>query len=229
MRAVEQFLANPPAFLRRNHVTFVGIMPPASGAYRFILLAVDAPARRRGAVFLGMSIGKADAGVYQIRYADARNQDPQRLSDGELFDATWSGFAAGGKAEARLDGAGPGIMLTPELTGCTVAFAAQRDGSARFSHYNIKDGAQTLAAADIVGIARRDYRTAGDVGIYTKEHYRSRGTYEMPGGQRSRPAANVVGWRTDGRWTFWMQYTDLKGEKRQILSVRQLVPGVHFG
>jgi hypothetical protein len=232
MRAVDEFLRDPPEFLRRNHVAYVGQAPsPAGGGvYEFILLPTLLTARRRAGVFLGKSIGKADAGVYEIRYTGASLLDADRLSRGQRFDAIWSGFVAGGMVEVALDGAGPDIMLTPALSGCAVAFAAQPDGRARFSHYNIKNGDQTLDAAGMEALARQHYAGARKPSLVTKEDYRKLNKYDE-NTKHTGPTANVIGWRRNGQWTFWMQYVDVKTvagkamDIKQILEVRQMRPG----
>lgn len=234
MTAVDQFLADAPQFLRNNHVQFKGQSPPAAGRYWFLLIPVQSGARRRFGVFLGKSIGKADAGAYEIRYRDAQFLSADARRDGMEFEAQWSGYVAGGKAQCALDSTGPDIMLTPELTGCAIAFAATPDGRARFSHYNLKDESRTLDGVGMASAARSDYAGA-QFGVLTKEQYYAKSTADMSegGGAAVRPharaSANIIGWRKGGQWTFWSQYTDMKGQVRQILDVRKLTPGARIG
>ena len=246
MTVLDDFLSNPPLFMRRNHVAFKGEMPAGPGVHAFLLLPLASGARTRSGVFLGKSTGKADAGAWEIRFRDARMLDPQRRAAGMEFTAHWGGFVAGGKVEYALDGGGPDIMLTPELTGCAIAFSAGAEGHARFSHYNMKDGTRTLGAAGMLDAARDDYAGDGAFGLLTKEDYHGMSGADMrdarqvhplerlarrvlPANRRTRPTANVVGWRQGGRWHFWTQYTDMKGTVAQILDVRQLAPGARMG
>jgi hypothetical protein len=233
MTVVDQFLADAPQFLRNNHVQYKGQNPPTAGRYWFLLIPVQGGARRRLGVFLGKSIGKADAGAYEIRYRDASYLSADARRDGMPFEAQWSGYLAGGKAQCTLDSTGPGIMLTPELTGCAIAFSASPDGQARFSHYNLRTGNRTIAAAGMLDEARDDYAGAR-FGVLTKEQYYGKSTADMSeaGGAaraHARASANIIGWRKGGQWTFWSQYTDMKGQVRQILDVRQLAPGARTG
>ena len=139
-------------------------------------------------------------------------------------------------------------MLTPELTGCTIAFASGANGQARFSHYNLKAGKRTLEAPGMVAAVLGDYPTDRDVGILTKEQYYGKSSADMrdqlSSGQRlikkvvdksgiwarhDGPSANVIGWRNNGVWEFWVQYSDVKGGVRQVLDVRRLTPGINTG
>ena len=235
MSAVDRFLADAPQFLRNNHVRFKGQSPPDAGRHWFLLIPVQSGARRRFGVFLGKSIGKADAGAYEIRYRDASMLSADARRDGMPFEAQWSGYLAGGKAHCTLDSTGPDLMLTPELTGCAIAFAATPDGCARFSHYNLKDGSRTVDGVGMASAAQGDYAGAR-FGVLTKEHYYGKSTADMSdtggsatGSRHARASANIIGWRRGGQWTFWSQYTDMKGQVRQILDVRQLTPGARIG
>lgn len=241
MSAVDDFQRDPPQFLRRNHVTFRGEYPPAPGVHTFLLVPRTRPARARGGVFLGRSIGKADAELWEIRYNDASMLDRSLRAFSEPFEAHWSGFAANGMVTAALGHRGPDLMLTPELTGCAVAFSVTQDGHARFSHYNMLEGGRTLRAPGMLAQARVDH-PSGPLALLTKEHYHAQSSADMrdaseigalgrlakrilPAGEHRRAAANVVGWRRDGDWTFWAQYTDMKAAVAQVLDVRQLAPG----
>lgn len=243
MSALDDFINDPPAFMRRNLVTYVGIRPSLQGGaeHDFFLIDVGKAARTRSGVFLGMSINKADAGVYEIRYAGALALDDERRGHGEEFRAVWGGFVPRGKVEVALGRAGAAIMLTPELTGCTVAFASPANGAARFSHYNLMDGGgRTLDRAGMRSEAEADYSGVAH-GLLTKEDYYAKSSADMrePGqigavGQivnkllpraHAGPRASVIGWRRGDQWTFWVQYTDMKGAVHQILDVEQLQPG----
>lgn len=240
MPALSEFLRDPPAFLRNNIVTYVGERPSQAGGgvFDFVLIPVgDASARSRSMVFLGMSIRKPRAEVYEIRWADAQMIGADRLARGERFRAIWSGYVPRGKSQALLPADGEvEIMLTPKMDGCSAAYAAQRDGTARFSHYNLMDakGKKTLPASAMIAAARADYPGVGNLGVMTKEHYNGKSNAGLATRfdwktKHADPYVNVIGWRRNGLWTFWIQYTDWKGSAQQILDVKQLTPGVKLG
>lgn len=245
MTVLDEFMQNPAQFMRFNHVACKGIMPVDPGEYTFVLVPFGGTARRRGGVFLGKSTGKADAGAYEIRHSGSWINANQRAA-GEEFTAYWGGYQVGGTAECALDGTGSALMLTPELTGCTVSFVAGANGHARFSHYNLKNDTRTLDAPEMVARVRSDYAGETGVGILTKEHYNGKSGADLrdhdqlnrfqklvkknlPMNTRGRPTANVIGWRNSGQWEFWVQYSDEKGSVRQVLNVKRLTPGLHTG
>jgi hypothetical protein len=221
---MDDFLRNPPLFLRGNHVVFKGVGPEKAGGnvHDFYLIPVTRTAARHRNTFLGIGTVKAGAGAFEIRYAGSSNLPD--LSGAERFQAVWGGYEAGGKVECRLGAGGADIMLTPELTGCAIAWAAQPDGSARFSHYNLKQETRTLDAPGMVGAAREDYRGVGNVGVMTKEHYHGKARHN-----RAMMHANVVGWRNGGQWEFWIQYVENKQDVQQIRGVEKLRPGSRIG
>jgi len=227
MSTVDDFLANPPLFLRSNHVLFKGGGPgPAGGGvYDFYLIAVTGrSARYHSSTFLGLGVGKADAGVFEIRYAGASNLPA--VSAADRFQAVWSGFEAGGRSQCDLGGAGADLMLTYQLTGCAIAWSARPDGSARFSHYNLKDAAnkRTLDGAGMAAAADQDYAGAGRFGVLAKERYYARAKHN-----RAMMHANVIGWRNSGKWEFWIQYVENKRGVQQIRGVEKLNAGSRVG
>lgn len=225
MNELTAFLADPPAFLRQNHVRFRGACGLAPGTIgSFLLMRVANRSARAGRVFLGVTVGRRDAGVYEIRYAQSHNI-PDRDENLGAFDAVWSGYQSEAAVQCTLDGQGPDIMLTPELTGCTVVSSSAPDGSARFSHYNLRDPAQptrTLEAAGMRAQAALDFAGSPHA-LLTKESYygaaRRGGT-----GQ-----ASVIGWRKDGGWSFWIQYVEQTDTVAKIRKVERLRPGTRFG
>jgi len=225
MNELRAFLADPPAFLRQNHVRFRGACSLAPGATgSFLLLRVDGRRARTGRLFLGMAVGRRDAGVYEIRYAQSHNI-PDRDENLGAFDAVWSGYQSEAAVQCALDGQGADIMLTPELTGCTVASTSGPDGSARFSHYNLRDPAapkRTMDAAGMRAHAALDFAGSPHA-LLTKEAY-----YGMA--RRGGPAqATVIGWRKGGAWSFWVQYVEQAGQVAKIRDVERMRPGTRFG
>lgn len=241
MAAVDDFLNDPPAFLRRNLVRYVGARPSTQGGaeYRFLLIPLAKPGRRRSGVFLGMSINKANADAYEIRHAGSLLPGDARGAGGQPFTAVWGGFVAGGKVQVDLKTTGADIMLTPELTGCAVAFASHVNG-ARFSHYNLLEDTRTIDRAGMQKEAGADYGSAAH-GLLTKEDYYDKSSADMrEEGQigavgkivrklaprsHAGPRASVIGWRRGAHWSFWVQYTDMKGAAQQILGVEEIKPG----
>lgn len=226
MAELQDFLSNPPKFMRNNHVRYCGVYPPHPGvSCSFVLLRVGNGAARKKRVFLGMELGKADAGVFEIRIAVGGNISSAAQNLGN-FNAIWSGYKAKGAFRCDLTDQGDDIMLTPELTGCTVVCAPRPNGGAAFSHYNMRDPAddnRTMDAAGVLDQAAKDY--AGDeYGVLPKEAY-----YVKAPGADSRPRATVIGWRTGGEWTFWTQYVEEKNGVFQIRDVQRLRPGTRFG
>jgi hypothetical protein len=141
MLRLKEFLNDPPTFLRRHHLIFKGLGPEVQGGATHDFLLIEShlhPARRRTAA-LGLSLHKATAGLFEVRARRGANLAPQALERGEVFQAVWGGYKAGTKISCALVANGPDLMLTPELTGCTIAFATQSNGTASFSHYNLMD------------------------------------------------------------------------------------------
>jgi hypothetical protein len=222
MTALNDFLNNPPEFMRRNHVVFTGQSGAALAgrSHTFSFIAMERLARYRSSIFLGIGGAKRNAGAFTIRASDAGHADLS-LPGAETFAAIWSGFVAGGKVKCDLENTGPDIMLTPQLSGCAVAFSAQSNGQASFSHYNNKTGSATQDAAAMAQHAYGDYPLDPGLGLLTKEAYRNRGK------DASRPLlVTALGWRKEGVWTFWAQYTEIKGGVHQIRGVERLQPGM---
>jgi hypothetical protein len=229
MTDLANFLSNPPRFMRNNHVRYCGQSPPRGGeSYEFALLRIGAAGARKQRVFLGLSLGKADAGVFEIRLASGGNVAGKGEHLG-TFRAVWSGYQAGGTARCALVGWGEDIMLTPELTGCSVVCAPQPNGGAYFSHYNLRDPANNARKMDVAGMeaqALTDY-PSNTHGVLSKETYYAKAKAGAPGAKFAR--ATVIGWRTGGEWTFWTQYVEEKSGAFQKRDVQQLRPGTRFG
>lgn len=229
MLRLKEFLNDPPTFLRRHHLIFKGLGPEVQGGATHDFLLIEShlhPARRRTAA-LGLSLHKATAGLFEVRARRGANLAPQALERGEVFQAAWGGYKAGTKISCALVANGPDLMLTPELTGCTIAFATQGNGTASFSHYNLMDPqlpGQTLPVSNMVAEAHADFGYAGNVGVLSKEVYRGKIKHRGGAGR-----ATVIGWRKNGEWTFWAQYIEVKGAVYQIRGVEQLRPGIRFG
>lgn len=229
MTRLNEFLRDPPQFMRRHHVIFKGAGPEKQGGnvHDFLLVESTSHSARRTIAALGLSLTKADAGVFEIRACAAGYVPQQALDNGERFQAIWGGYQAGAKIQCALNADGPDLMLTPELTGCTIAFAAQNDGTARFSHYNLMDPqlpGQTLPVSNMVAEVHTDFGYGSEVGVLPKEVYRNKVKHR---GGAAR--ATVIGWRNKGQWTFWAQYIEVKGAVYQIRDVQQLRPGIRFG
>lgn len=228
MSPVQAFLSDPPAFLRRHYVVFKGFGPEVEGGveHPFVMAESHKHSARRSVSVLGLS-AKIDGKVFELRACTPLQGAVRTTDEGERFNAIWSGYKAGQAIHCPLGGQGAELMLTPALTGCTIAYAAQSDGNAWFSHYNLKDPSaptQTLPLNGMLMNVQADYGGDDAVGMMSKEHYREKVKHRGGAG-----LATVVGWRRQGQWTFWAQYIEVKGEVFQIRGVEQLSPGVRFG
>lgn len=225
MDDIRRFLRNPPRFMRNNHVRYCGVYPEgAGGTHKFVLLRIGASHARRRRVLFGMDLDKTDAGEFQIRIATNGNY-PYGAELLGTFDAVWSGYAPRAAVRCALVGWGADIMLTPELTGCTVVCAPQPNGGAYFSHYNLRylHDDRTLMARDAIHQAAIDY-PGSEHGVLPKEAYEARRKW-----RGSRARATVIGWRQGGAWTFWTQYVEEHDGKFHIRDVQQLRPGARYG
>jgi hypothetical protein len=129
----------------------------------------------------------------------------------------WSGYKGGQGKTANLSGVGPGIMLTPQLTGCTVVCKSGLDGTANFSHYNLKNqnSLETLDDDSMRAVAGAQY--GGGHSTLTKGDYRGRAKHAG-----ASVTVNVVGHRDHGNWKFWAQYVEYKTSGDQIRHVELL-------
>lgn len=220
MSACQEFCASPNTFLVHNEVYWRGGAPTDQDLIMARMSLVDGEQARirTGSRFLGFGNAKASVPVYELKCFKGTNWTPRgHLTEGENFEAQWSGYKGG---EARLAvlpaTGGPSIMLTPQLTGCTIVCALQPDGGAIFAHYNLKDhGAPgTLDDATMKAIAEAQFGTPD--AVLSKGKYR---TISKRGGNLQ---VTVVGHRREGRWGFWAQYREDKVSGSQIRLVERL-------
>lgn len=211
----DTFLTDPVEFLKYNEVFWQGAGPKDQAEISVVMLNTGGVARiRTGSKFAGFGNAKRTVPQFALKWKD--NPTPNYPPGAVGFMAHWSGYAASKAKDARLDNTGPAIMLTPELTGCTVVCAVG-DDSARFSHYNLtkEGGKETLDMADMKAVAAATY--AGSHSTLSKEEYRSEGKHS------ERVKVTVLGVRgTDGRWSFWGQFREDKASGQQIRLVRRL-------
>lgn len=207
---VQSFVNNPPLYMKKNHVWWRGGAPADQAIINVAMIDYARTVRRRTSV-LGRKVD--GDGNFTLRHATVGSlQVPQ---GSPTFQAVWSGYAGGTAKDAHLPAVGgPNIMLTAQLTGCTVVCRPNPDGSADFSHYNLVIGGNTLQRDDMEAIAAAHY--GGGHSTFTKEEMRDVGVHS--------PAtmANVVGWRRNGAWEFWAQIVESKGVQTQIREVRRL-------
>lgn len=211
---INHFLNHPEQFLRRHSLRWRGPAPDDQSVIDVAMVDRAGTARiRTGGRFLGMGNAKADAPMFELRRAG--NGGSQVPPGTPTFQVQWSGYKAGQGRTARLPAAGgPGIMLTPEFTGCTAVCRANRDGSAEFSHYNLMNGTATLDDADMRAIAQAEY--GGGQATMTKGDVRARGKGS------GAVVATVVGVRRLGGWEFWVQIRETKSSGEQIRAVERL-------
>ncbi len=225
--SVKEFVPDPARFLEKNHLSYAGGVPSTTGGDKawFGLVPIDRGCRARtGNVFLGMGNAKVDGACFEIR-ARKCNHWSLKNPGVEYFPAWWSGYKGGIAVHCNLPSSGgPNIMLTPALTGCTVVWVMHSDGSARFSHYNLKNGKLTLPDNEMIAHAREDYGNDANMGSLSKGYYYGLAKHEQAsGGKVAR--GTIIGWRQGGRWTFWGQFVENKNGVSQIRKVMQLPAG----
>jgi hypothetical protein len=226
---VTDFTANPPAYMEQHHLRYRGGGPSTQGGTKakFGLVPIDKACRyRTGSVFLGAGNKKEDGACEHVRWQGANHHELANPGVG-YFDAWWSGYKGGLAIHCDLPSAGgPDIMLTPELTGCTVVWVVKGDGSARFSHYNLKDGGGKLTLDDtsMIARAREDYDDNANMGSLSKGYYYGLAKHEQPSGGYAA-TGSILGWRQGGRWSFWAQFIEDKNGVSQIRKVQELPAG----
>jgi hypothetical protein len=205
-----QFVDHPGEFLKKCIVEWKGGAPEDQTNIQAAMLDSDWGRRRTTVLHR-----KVDATGYVLRHAFTGNSNVPEGS--ARFDAVWSGYKGGQSRTAHLSSfGGPGIMLTPQLSGCTVVCAFNQDGSAEFSHYNLKDegAGGTLDKQTMRAIA---FAVHGrPVATLSREDYRALGKHS------DMVRVNVVGCRKGGRWEFWAQFTEEKNACWHIRQVRRI-------
>jgi len=211
---VNAFINDPAAFLKSNVVWWRGGAPKDQANIQAAMLDSATKVRRKTST-LGR---KVDGDNFELRLSKPGALNIPQGSP--VFAAVWSGYAGNTAKTASLPATGgPNIMLTAQLTGCTVVAKVNDDGSADFSHYNLKVGANTLDEADMNAIAEAHF--GGGQSTMTKETIRGVGKHSQA------VTANVVGVRKQGRWEFYVQMVESKavgssGTTWQIREVRKL-------
>lgn len=201
------FAADPRSFMRTAIVRFCGGAPQDQAN---ITVAMETEGTTGRARSWGR---KVDVSKFTLR----DQQQGHALPGAATFPAVWSGYVGGqARTATRPAAGGPGIMLTPELTGCAVVCHHNADGSANFSHYNIlaANNPQTEDRATMAAIARAEYG-GGEV-VFAKEEYRALGKHS----QNIR--VTVVGIRRASGWEFWAQVREDKPSGQQLREVRRL-------
>lgn len=208
------FINDPATFLKKNVVWWRGGAPEDQANIQVAMLDSGTQVRRSTSV-LGR---KVDGNNFELRYSQPGAINIPQGSP--IFPAVWSGYAGNTAKNASLPSAGgPDIMLTAQLTGCTVVAKVHADGSADFSHYNLKVGNSTLDEADMNAIAEAHF--GGGQSTLTKESMRATGKHS------DAVTANVIGIRKAGRWAFYAQMVESKavgntGTTWQIREVRKI-------
>jgi hypothetical protein len=219
-------VADPSAYLARNVAAMAGkvsLQPGQSGKFIAAPYPTFKVRYRTGSQFLGMGNAKADGEAFDLRWMGSGAVAPG--GEYELFDAIWSGYEGGKPTHCDLPGGGPvALMLTPRLDGCTITCAARAGGGARFGHYNLKEGADTLSGEEMAKAARANH-PGENPGILTKEFYYSKAKREVSLELGKRTMAYAFGVRLGGTWRFFVQYLESKGDGYQIRGVDELVSG----
>lgn len=206
------FLNDPADFLKYNEVFWLGGAPKDQAIIDVMMLDYEGPGARirTGSRAFGKGNLKRTVPQFVLKVNDPSYGAP-------IFQAHWSGYAAGLAKDAALANAGPNIMLTPELTGCTVVCAVAPNGSAQFSHYNLTK-AGTAETLDMAGMQLHAAQTYGPGHTtLSKEEYRAEGKHS------DVVKVTVIGVRDTGnRWSFWAQFRESKASGQQIRLVRKL-------
>ncbi|MCP4541291.1 MAG: hypothetical protein GY832_29520 [Chloroflexi bacterium] len=208
---VKQLVHHPGVFMKQNMVMFKGTAPENQEVINVAMLDAQKTGRRRSIRFHR----KVDANSYVLRHNQMDNYFIPKGSPN--FNAVWSGYKGGESRTAQLPSVGgPDIMLTPMLSGCTVVCTMKNDGSAIFSHYNLKDhgSGQTLQGDTMRAIAISHH--GRNHSALTKEDYYSVGKHS------ESVTVCVVGFRKSGRWEFWAQYSEYKGDQYHIRRVQRI-------
>ena len=205
-----QFCADPATFLRAHSVRWAGGGP--ADQKNITVVMMDDQARKARYRTSLLKVKKDAAALKWMWTENPVDQPPVGL---DSFDVIWSGYKAGAVRHARLPAGmdGPNIMLTPEFSGCTAACRTNADGTAEFSHYNMKteDDKSTLPDDEVIAHAANHY--GGGQSTLTKTDYRGKAVH------LSDPAkpelggivnATIVGFRRSGNWEFWVQYNESK-------------------
>lgn len=223
---LQLLLDNPRAFLACNALKWAGAGPEDQSIIVAAMINGEGepPARvRTRNEFLWMGNHKETVPTFILRdshLGHAQLHDAHTLT----FNAYWSGYKAGQGRDANLPAVGgPSIMLTPEFTGCAAVCHTNPDGSAKFSHYNLKKPGvdQTRDHAEMVAEAEGSY--ANGHTIMTKESQRA-----MAKVPAAMVRSTVVGFRNAGRWEFWVQHREVKptiieGESKNVIQIRSVV------
>lgn len=218
----DSFLNAPGAFMQTNEVIWLGGGPEDQDVIvvRMAPMAHEHARIRTGSWFFGHGNRKKSVPKWSLRCVKGRNSGwthSANLDPGVNIEAWWSGYKGGVGKVAELDNEGPDIMLTPDLTGCTVACRVYTDGSATFAHYNLKSSPTTTL--DKTGMVLQAQTDLG-MGVTTlsREDYRARAKHAG-----ADVWVTVVGKRSSGRWSFWAQYREGKSSGHQIRYVEMLL------
>jgi len=220
-----QLAESPGNFLKKNAVKWTGSYPADQQIITVALTEsgpiaqTDIIGRRRTSILRR----KVSTPFYYLVHVANGNPywEMARGSNPPTFQVVWSGFQAGQAVQATLPAhGGPGIMLTPTLSGCSVVCVPNKDGtsSAKFSHYNLMDsrGERTLSSRRMQMKAYREYGS-------TKHRVLSKETYDKEAKHIPECEVTVIGHRKGERWHFWAQYLEDKGTGMQIRRVHKII------
>lgn len=225
---LEAILADPAAFLSCNAANMTGnvqLAPGESGTFKARRQPTFKVRYRTGSKFLGMGNAKATGDAWELR---AHKPGDGTSSEEQLFEAIWSGYGGGLATHCTLGtGGGPDLMLTPRVDGCTLTFGPAAGGGVRFGHYNLKDGAATLAGPQMAAAATNNYEGVVPA-VFSKEFYYSKAKRETSPALGRRTFVNAVGVRKNGLWRFYVQYLESKGDGFQIRGVDELQAGAQY-
>ncbi|HEL4110976.1 TPA: hypothetical protein UM343_001103 [Stenotrophomonas maltophilia] len=216
---ISQFRIRPEHVMRSHVVRWSGDAPEESRVIDVALLDSETSGNARVERSAGPMKMKVDAKRFELRWQESRLNPPRPGS--YFFSVYWSGFRASAGCSILLPpSGGPDMMLTPELSGCAVAFSEKPGGCTLFSHYNLKDGSRTLDRTGMLAAATSEH--GEDVCLLSKEEMRRQGKRSTHETFPTAVLATIVGTRTDRRWSFWVQYREIDGDTQHIRSVEQM-------
>jgi hypothetical protein len=206
--AVGILLASPVQFLKRFPVRIFGDMG-ASRPVTYTMLNRNPGASKRPGFVLG-TMNMHDTEVLEIRSPAA--MAAAAGAGGSVFNAHSIHMDAGsaGMNFYLLDGTGPAIMVTGQLSGCSFVMLPAGAGHVNVAH--VQPQGQTGAALQGTlanGLPNAQiYGAAGTTGNYDS----------------SDRVASVIGVRIAGQWRIYAQKQDAGSGDYRIRSVYQIYP-----
>lgn len=207
--AVGILLASPVQFLKRFPVRIFGDMG-ASRQVNFTMLNRHPGNSKRPGFLLG-TLHMHDTEVLEIRAPGA--MAAVAGIGGSVFNAH-SIHMDTGSANMNfytLDGTGPAIMVTGQLSGCSFVMLPAGAGQVNVAHVQPQGGQTGAALQGTLASAMANAQVYGAAG--------TRGNYDS-----ADRVASVIGVRVGGQWRIYAQKQDAGSGDYRIKSVYQIYP-----